>query len=340
MFKSKNLYPKNYCGMKKFLFITVILLSFQGKAQMWCPPGATWHHRAINGYPPVNGYYYYTYLNDTIINSKSYNRIKESFRGTNPMWGLGVIDKPLGIKYTRQQNNVIYLFEDTLYNFNAIIGDKWLKAKLRSDGINYAPVCNGPRRIVEVIDTGHLIINSVNLKTLTLKYQFKWVETNTLTTIQTYTDVVCQKLGSLTKGFTPETCETMSGVGPTMHDTSFTGLVCYKDNNFGLYESPAFTNACNNIYVLGYSKETQDLSFFIFPNPTNSNLMVVNTLTTEKSNLEIIITDALGKKVYHGFVTNNGNLQVPFNNLNAGLYFLSAYIKNELVQSNKIIKIE
>jgi hypothetical protein len=41
-----------------------------------------------------------------------------------------------------------------------------------------------------------------------------------------------------------------------------------------------------------------------------------------------------------GFVTNNGNIQVPFNNLNAGLYFLSAYIKNELVQSNKIIKIE
>ncbi len=78
----------------------------------------------------------------------------------------------------------------------------------------------------------------------------------------------------------------------------------------------------------------------VYPNPTTNNitLAVANMATDEE--LNVIITDALGRKVYQGNLTRTSNLQVPFTNLDAGIYILNAYVKNELVQSNKIIKMK
>jgi hypothetical protein len=322
--------------MRKIVLIMVLFFSFDGKAQSWCQPGATWHHKANAIYPPVNGYYYYKYLNDTLINGKTYNKIKESFRGTNPFWGAGLIDKFLSYNYTREQNNVVYLLDDTLYNFNATIGSKWLKPRYRGDGITELTVCNAPRRVVEVIDTGHVVINSMNLKSLTLKYQVKWVETNTVTAMTTYTDIVCQKIGSLKKGFTPESCETMSDVGPTMHQIGFSGLTCYQDNNFALYETPGFENTCANIYVLGLTDNLTVTHFKLYPNPA-SEIVQIQNLNGSKSYI-IHIVNYLGELVYSQKFDNDSEItSIKISDFPKGIYFANLTDADLNTHSQKLI---
>ena len=78
----------------------------------------------------------------------------------------------------------------------------------------------------------------------------------------------------------------------------------------------------------------------VYPNPTNSNLMVVNTLTTEKSNLEIIISDAIGRKVLEKNLNSAASCELNLKDLQGGVYLLMVYQADQLIQTTKIVKLD
>jgi hypothetical protein len=319
--------------MKKLiLLIFVLFFATNVKAQMWCPPGAEWYFTAYSYYPSANGYFKSIYVNDTTVNSNVYKKINAYFYGYGIMWGSGFQIKYINTYFTHENNNVVYLNNDTLFNFNANIGDKWLRMQIKN---NFIPntFCDAPRRAVEVIDTGHIIINAMYLKRLTLKYQLKYVETNTLMPLTTYTDVVYQRIGSIGNNFSPEVCEFMS-TNAVFEPISSTGFRCYSDNNFALYSNPQYTGTCTYVATTSLSELINENEFKLYPNPFTHQL----TLNSSTNGLKkLIITNLLGQTVYKTEFYQN-DLTLDLQQLHSGAYVAELYLNNKFNCRTKLIK--
>jgi hypothetical protein len=144
--------------MRKILLITLILFSLNSQSQVWCTPGSVWHYQ--DGGLGFTGCKRLDYLYDTVINGKICQKMKEYRSGITTSSTYSYTR----YFYTHTSNNVVFLLYgnsfDTLYNFNAIIGDKW-----RIPPVSYS-LCGGS--YVTVADTGHSIIQGQNLKWLNL----------------------------------------------------------------------------------------------------------------------------------------------------------------------------
>ncbi|MCA6436384.1 MAG: T9SS type A sorting domain-containing protein [Bacteroidetes bacterium] len=78
----------------------------------------------------------------------------------------------------------------------------------------------------------------------------------------------------------------------------------------------------------------------LYPNPTSNELNLVLSKQYSDTEITVIVSDALGKKVFEGKLKNNNSNTVSLENIKAGIYILNAYNKNSLVQSSKIVKID
>lgn len=85
--------------------VAALIFSANVKAQVWCPPGATWYYeeRSMLG----DGYSKYTYTNDTVIKGITCQKITSFFKikGT-----IGVIQKDLPPLFTYTDNGTTYLY--------------------------------------------------------------------------------------------------------------------------------------------------------------------------------------------------------------------------------------
>lgn len=72
---------------------------------------------------------------------------------------------------------------------------------------------------------------------------------------------------------------------------------------------------------------TAKIDLSIYPNPTQKNILL--DLKKEYENVQVIITDALGRKVYQEAISNQQYLQLALDGP-AGIYFISVAIENEL----------
>jgi len=297
--------------MKKLLLFILLLNYTTNKAQTWCPPGAEWYYGAYATYPSANGYFKYIYTNDTIVSSTVYKKINSYFFGYNQMSGPFFQITYLNSYFSHENNNVVFFNNDTLYNFNANIGDKWLRMQIKN---NFIPntFCDAPRRPVEVIDTGHVIINSTYLKSLTLKYQLKYVETSSFVPLTTYTDVVYQRIGSIGMAFSPERCEFMNP-GTVLHPISSTGFRCYSDNTFASYSLQTYSLACNYIPSgTSLTENSNNLFFLFYPNPVNE-LLTIDISAEQlqlKENAKLEILNSLGQIIQEEAITFKENKAV------------------------------
>lgn len=152
----------------------------------------------------------------------------------------------------------------------------------------------------------------------------------------TYTDIVCQKIGSLKKGFTPESCETMSDVGPTMHQIGFSGLACYKDDNFALYEAPGFQDTCADIYLLDIKNNSAQQSFKLSPNPTSETIRIQNINETKPYIINIV--NYIGELVYSQKIdSNTENTSIKISDFPKGIYFVNLKDADLNTYSQKLI---
>ena len=289
-------------------------------AQNWCPPGALWKH-SMHGFQ-CSGYSELIYVGDTLIQSKTCKKINHRFLGYNPMFApTGTVNVSIANHFTYENNKVVYYYNinsqfDTLFNFNANIGDVWLRVVSPHGG-----VCNVlPRKSVEVLDTGTVMLNSVQLKKLVLKYTNVYMSTFTTTII----DTVYEKIGSKKNFLFPFVCE-----GALVDPDILAGgaFRCYFDNSFGNYNVTTNCNYINNVEQNDISAQETAV---LFPNPTNDYLMF-------SSNQEIVsvrVMDVLGKE--YSFLLLDGRLDVS--KLSSGVYFLHATNQSGRSINGKFIK--
>ncbi len=298
------------------LLITLVLTS---KAQMWCAPGAEWHYGYLTYNSPgiSNGYLISNYVNDSIINTVTYKKIKVKAFGS-PLLNSSNFHPIL----LNETNNLVTLWTgnvDTLFNFNAAIGDKWLRVRLGS------LMTDVTRRYVTVLDTGHVVINSVSLKRLVLSYQSGgWVTAN----VTNYIDTVYEKIGSIKYFLNPAAAETSTPT-PDVSGVRINGTFrCYSDNNFALYQKNT-SLLCTAVVGLNELNKNQYL-FTVFPNPATesinvSSIAIESEMTHEATTIEI--TNALGQVVLTKKYLRDDNrveprLQINIETLPSGLYYL------------------
>jgi hypothetical protein len=307
--------------VKKFLFfLFVLFFAFNVKAQMWCPPGATWHYNKIifggNGYTRV------TYAGTVTVNAKvcqQLNGFTEYYDPTSIP--SQVTSFTLIPYYTHFSNNVVFLKDawsnafDTLYDFNAIPGSKWLLPE-RYSNMFFNFQCNKSR--LTVLDTGHKTIQNINLK---------WLKVQITLDNSSQNDTIYERFGFLNNYFLQY--DNCTGLDYYVEGGS---LRCYSDAQIFNYKKVIV--ACNDISNPNSLNENSLSSSLlkIYPNPSNGNF----TVELDKP-CKVSIYNTLGDLVYDHEFSKAGNFQVNLSDLAKGIYTIKA--ENEQgISYYKIIK--
>ena len=332
---------------KLTLIILLALLVNNTKAQSWCAAGAQWHYRV---YIPMQVWWYdgYLELNNTgtvTVAGKVCNNLVGTYNGIYGTPLAPTVSISYGSIQTYENNAVVYVYNnntlvfDTLANFNANIGDKWLT-------INYptptTSTCNYPRPKITVIDTGHVIINSLSLKKLVVTHQLY------LTTI---TDTIIEKIGTITNFLFPYYDCTIDG-RPNGY------FICYSDNNFPLYKKPGYTYPCNYYNIVGITElKNNDNNLNIYPNPANEMLNVkwdpstgsgqgmgngaspsTNSGFGSATNYQLTIINSLGQIIKEEEITFKNNVtSINTKELPNGVYYLKLKTENGLIISKRFV---
>lgn len=276
------------------LFI-LILLPINLFAQNWAPAGAQWHYSYYGFFP---GYVNIAYTGDTLIEGQASKILTKTFHGMG--WNQSITSETFGYEYSYEDSGVVYLRYqnqwDTLYNFNAQVGDSWRMA--RQPLTNVVP----PNSRLKVLATGTKEINSLTLKYL--KVEFVDPQFNPLF----FEDTIIENIGLNGSYFLPY----------DMFDGAVDGneggpFRCYSDNNFATYK-PNYTEVCD--YIMGTEELNANASFQIYPNPVSDRIQIPLNYVNEYMNYSIYSSE--GKIVQMGQTSE----KIDVSNLPAGSYTL------------------
>lgn len=299
--------------MKKHLLTLVLLLALlpMAKAQesgTWCPPGAVWHYTVVNEL----GFSFclkLIYNGDEMVNDILCKRIsRESCIDSKNATSKG------SDWYTYEEHGVVFFFDpeeqtfDTLYNFNACIGDQW-GASFWGTAVN-----------ITVLDTSSVKINEFTLKQLRLYYYCGWGGFQEEI-------IVCERIGNMQGHL-------FSILGECIWDTEeATGVLrCYQDDEFPLYNT-GIAPYCDYVSI----NETEPYSqLSIFPNPANGEEITITFPKQVSRETEITISDMLGKTVKTIVLGQNGG-KISVAGLSAGVYLLSAKNGKNVFKREKLI---
>lgn len=293
--------------MKTLLTITLLLLASSCFSQTWCDAGANWKYSFFRAFY-AEGYTEISYTGDTTLNGQTAQILKKR-RNVYKYLSEQHDSYDIGEDYTYEDNGVVYiLFEnnwDTLYNFNASIGDSWRLPK--------QPLINAcdSNSTLTVTATGTKIINSVPLKYLVVDFSFPF----------STTDTIVEKIGFIGDYMLPY--DYCNGAWDQNEGGVFR---CYKDFTFSTYK-PHYSGECND--VLSVTENILVNSIKIGPNPVSDQLEIIGEIAP---NSEFRVVDALGKKWEVTVHKNTLNVR----DLPSGIYHLSI-IQNAGMSHHKFI---
>lgn len=285
----------------------LVVLTFNGVAQIWCYPGAEWYYS--RSYISGNGFAKHTYVGEVIFQNKNCQKINSYIEEYNYL--SQTVQTNALFYYTYTNNNVVYLYHsdlnvfDTLYNFNAAIGDAWY--------FPYNSNCGYVRW--QVLDTGHKVIQGQNLKWLKIN---RGVPEN---------DTIYERIGNLSYfGFDIKTsCYVDYPLGGPLRCYSDQQILNYKkySNNCDYYIVPSGLKAIDKISVVN-----------IKPNPTSDFLEIA----VDNNNCDYLeIFDINGKLLLKQPMTLE-NFKVNIRELTSGLYFISLHSQTGSIKTGKFIK--
>lgn len=278
------------------LLVLFLLCSGFSFAQNWAPNGAQWHY-SYYGFLP--GYVDIAYSGDTLIDGQVTKKLSKTFHGLG--WGMGVTSFGIGTEYTYEANGVVYLRYqnqwDTLYNFNAQVGDSWRMAK--------QPITNviNQNSRIKILATGNLIINNE-----TRKYLVAEKCDSNYNSLGWINDTLIENIGFLHDYLLPY--DQFDGAVDGNEGGPFR---CYSDNNFALYK-PNYLEVCD--YIMGTAELEGNASFQVYPNPVSDQINIPESLIQQYNHYRILSND--GKVIQEGQTT--ATLDVA--NLPAGNYTL------------------
>ena len=277
------------------LFI-LILLPIKLFAQNWAPTGAQWHYSYYGFFP---GYVDIAYTGDTLIEGQASKILTKTYHGLG--WNQSITSETFGYEYTYEESGVVYLRYqnqwDTLYNFNAQVGDSWRMAK--------QPITNvvAQNSRIKVLATGNLNINNETRKYLVVDK----CDSNNIS-LGWFNDTIIENIGFLHDYLLPY--DQFDGAVDGNEGGPFR---CYTDNNFVTYK-PSYTEVCD--YIMGTPEITANASFQIYPNPVSDWIQI--SLNVVNEYLKYSIYSSEGKKVQTGQMSE----QIDVSNLPSGIYTL------------------
>jgi hypothetical protein len=286
--------------MKKIISLFSLLFSMSSQAQTWCAPGATWHYELhVNGVGgTIKGSIELMFSDTATVKNKlckvitgrfwgvHYNMYPPNTPTTNIAWNYAY--------YTYEDSGVVYIASDegfdTIVNYNAVPGDKWLTAFGRG--------CDFDREVLEVTDTGHVTINGNYLKTIEVKVHNPFIS---------YPKLFIERVGN-TNGFM------YVRAGCFNDDISDGVFTCYSDDNFPLYKRAGVTECYTTVSV--DELQLRDL-VKVFPNP-NSGYFKIEILRAA----EVLIHSPAGSLLSRQFFPGEGSFDINIEAYPAGIYFV------------------
>lgn len=306
----------------KNIFIALFILISLSKlnSQNWCTPNSEWHHTRVSIMGP--GYAKLNYAGTVTINSQvcqQLNYYSQIYYYSNSSI---ITNSNTPYRYTYEANNVVYLYNqntsvfDTLYNFGATIGSKWL-LPANYPG-TFSNTCT--KYTITVQDTGHSFIQTANLK------WFKVSLTNNPSQFQ-YTDTIYQRLGLLNYFF--YNFDQCTGALDYMEGGP---LRCFSDNQIINYKR--IPQPCTFL-ISGITENEISQKLELFPNPAFDHLTLMNSDINDKIG-KIYFYNILGEEVKKIQLYNNE--QINIEDLNDGIYFVKYISADNKIYSGKIIK--
>ena len=265
-------------GLSTLLLVTV--LSLGGTAQQWLAPGACWVHRVYCLNPGT--FYHYQYVSDTVWSGDDVQvvEVSSAYVFQNQLFPNG----PLLKHYFKQQGNVVFdhgslaypvpdASWDTLYVLG-LPGDRWWP--------RFANQSCPPLGMLEIQDTGQVVIQGVPLRTWNLAYldangdplaqQAWWGDTIG----------ILERIGSM-PGLPPVPCDT-----PIWDPCSFFRLH-YSDDEIAL---PLGTS-CDITTAIPPTRATES-AIRLHPNPGTDQLYITSLVASAT----VEVRDPLGRLVH------------------------------------------
>lgn len=275
-----------------------------------------------------------SYIADATVLGIPCKKLEAIYTGA---WGPAspILTQTFATYYTYQSNNVLFLYNstnavfDTIVNFNANIGDTWLRP-----GESQQPGGCNSRRAFTVTDTGHVIVNGFNLRTV------KTVYTNTVNygqgTVTTgHTDLFTERFL-----FSGSAYERLFFLFPTYCEVDFmipelpyTTFRCYEDDGFPLYNPT--NNGCKEFWTSASEPGHHAMRFTAYPNPANDVL----TITLPASGIyEAQLSDLPGNSWPLGTAAGDRFEPCDISRFEPGIYFIRLYENGRQVGVEKIVK--
>ena len=205
--------------MKLSFTFAFFLFSIQlSIGQNWSPPGAKWTYSYFN--VAAAGNTEIIYSGDTLINLQTCKKLQKWHHIYNYI-SSQYSNYLIGTEITYEQNGTVFIKDnnqfDTLYNFNASIGDSWLMAKSNQHPAGY---------YLTVIDTGSLIINATLLKFIVLDFHNPPGQAPI-----NYRDTAIEKIGFINTYMLPYDL-----IAQWVDGNEGGSFRCYSDSTFSLYK--------------------------------------------------------------------------------------------------------
>ncbi|MBS1546078.1 MAG: T9SS type A sorting domain-containing protein [Bacteroidetes bacterium] len=262
------------------------------KAQLWCPPGATWMANLFG--LAVDGCENAVYLGDTIYQGRTAQHIAVEDIIMN------YLDPPQDTVqwdlYTSIQDSIVFQWTasegwDTLYRFNAVPGDRWYPPGLP---IAQSELCNA----VQVTDTTHVNINGLSFRQLTCAFldQFGNLTSNTFS--------ITDRIGTGSMHFPTGACATDEPVW-----LSHT----YVDDAFPFYDNGAGSN-CD--HFSGIKEHVTALTLIVYPNPGTD---VLHMEYPSMDGMNLCLLDVTGRVIREASVPA-GQVELGTAELPPGMY--------------------
>lgn len=312
--------------MKKIiLIISFYILYVNAYSQSWSPNvGTYWYYTELTPSFCSEGYMKFEYFKDSLVGSNNCQMIKRYFVANCQSGSHAEYIDPI---FTYINSNVVYLNDvlssssvqfqtfDTLFCFNVPIGFQW---ELQPGTYTSCPT--SARTIVTVLDTGHRVIQGVNLKWQKVQY-------NSLSG-SLVNDTIYERFGYLnTNPFNPYNY--CSSIADADYYLKFR---CYGDHQIIDFK---YGHNYNCDYVLGVEELSFSDNFVeVYPIPTD-DILNIKTIASG-NNLTIEIYNNLGALI----MSDPGKQDLEFldaKHLLSGIYFLKLFEGNRLLATKKIL---
>jgi len=281
--------------MKAKLFFFTILISQLIFGQTWCDEGANWKYRYMSGFG-TEGYTEISYIGDTLIEGQLSNKLSKQLVAFD-LVALEDVNYDYGYEYTYEENGVVYLWFnnhwDTLYNFQAEIGDSWRMAK-------QPLLTNDSNSVLNVVAKGMKNINGIDLKYLVVDFDGTWNK-----------DTIVEKVGFIGSYMFPY--DGYNG-GLDVHEGG--AFRCYEDDQFSTYK-PYFSGECD--FTVSISELDKENMLNIYPNPVSTTLNLKEEIF---QNADYKIFNEKGGLMMNGKLSNT----IDVSNLSHGLYIITIEI--------------